>query len=81
MKSIRSVKVPQEQELYVNLRIGPYVCAEWNYGGFPVWLKFEEDIVFRDYSPPFMNAMQSWMKYLVSYLKPYFASNGGPVHA
>ena len=24
--------------LFVNLRIGPYVCAEWNYGGLPVWL-------------------------------------------
>jgi len=22
-------------DLYVTLRIGPYVCAEWNYGGFP----------------------------------------------
>ncbi|CAF1541268.1 unnamed protein product [Adineta steineri] len=21
--------------LFVNLRIGPYVCAEWDYGGFP----------------------------------------------
>ncbi|CAF4731114.1 unnamed protein product, partial [Rotaria magnacalcarata] len=24
--------------LFVNLRIGPYVCAEWNYGGLPAWL-------------------------------------------
>lgn len=23
--------------LYVVLRYGPYVCAEWNYGGFPAW--------------------------------------------
>ena len=21
--------------LFVNLRVGPYVCAEWNYGGLP----------------------------------------------
>ncbi|THU45870.1 hypothetical protein C4D60_Mb02t22530 [Musa balbisiana] len=28
----------QDAGLYVVLRIGPYVCAEWNYGGFPVWL-------------------------------------------
>ena len=25
--------------LYVNLRFGPYVCAEWNYGGVPVWIR------------------------------------------
>lgn len=71
----------QENELYVNLRIGPYVCAEWNYGGFPIWLKFLDGIVFRDYSAPFMTAMQNWMTYVVNYLKPYFASNGGPVRS
>ncbi len=29
---------PVKAGLFVNLRIGPYVCAEWNYGGLPVWL-------------------------------------------
>lgn len=24
--------------IFVNLRIGPYVCAEWTYGGIPAWL-------------------------------------------
>ena len=24
--------------LFINLRIGPYVCAEWTYGGIPAWL-------------------------------------------
>ena len=31
--------------LFVNLRIGPYVCAEWNYGGLPVWLNQVPNIV------------------------------------
>lgn len=66
----------------MTLRIGPYACAEWNYGGFPVWLKYlAEGIVFRDYSPPFMTAMQSWMTFLVNLLKPFFASQGGPVRS
>jgi hypothetical protein len=25
---------------FLLLIIGPYVCAEWNFGGFPVWLKY-----------------------------------------
>ncbi|GAM27988.1 hypothetical protein SAMD00019534_111640, partial [Acytostelium subglobosum LB1] len=69
----------QRQGLYVNLRIGPYVCAEWNYGGFPAWLRDVPGIVFRDYNEPFMNEMQTWMTYVVNYLRPYFASNGGPI--
>ncbi|KAJ1385183.1 Glycoside hydrolase, family 35 [Sesbania bispinosa] len=35
---IKFLKNVQEAGLYVVLRIGPYVCAEWNYGGFPMWL-------------------------------------------
>ncbi|GAM27991.1 hypothetical protein SAMD00019534_111670 [Acytostelium subglobosum LB1] len=69
----------QRQGLYVNLRIGPYVCAEWNYGGFPTWLRNVPGIVFRDYNEPFMNYMSAWMTFVVTYLKPYFASNGGPI--
>ncbi|KAF3670689.1 putative ADP-ribosylation factor GTPase-activating protein AGD5-like, partial [Capsicum annuum] len=37
---VRFVKTVQEAGLYVHLRIGPYACAEWNYGGFPMWLHF-----------------------------------------
>ncbi len=28
----------QQQGLYVLLRPGPYICAEWDFGGFPWWL-------------------------------------------
>lgn len=29
---VQFIKTVQKVGLYVNLRIGPYVCAEWNYG-------------------------------------------------
>ncbi|KAK3445334.1 hypothetical protein EUGRSUZ_A01181, partial [Eucalyptus grandis] len=35
---VRFIKTIQDAGLHAILRIGPYVCAEWNYGGFPVWL-------------------------------------------
>jgi hypothetical protein len=28
----------QQEGLYVVLRPGPYVCAEWDLGGYPAWL-------------------------------------------
>ncbi|EFA80090.1 glycoside hydrolase family 35 protein [Heterostelium album PN500] len=68
-----------ELGLYVTVRFGPYVCAEWNYGGFPFWLKEIDGIVFRDYNQPFMDQMSNWMTYIVNYLRPYYASNGGPI--
>jgi beta-galactosidase len=29
---VKFIKVVQQAGLYVHLRIGPYVCAEWNFG-------------------------------------------------
>lgn len=28
---------PQDLDLLVLLRPGPYICAEWDFGGFPWW--------------------------------------------
>ncbi|HEX7800145.1 MAG TPA: beta-galactosidase, partial [Asticcacaulis sp.] len=38
------VKLAQEEGLYVNLRPGPFVCAEWDGGGLPAWLFPTDDI-------------------------------------
>lgn len=64
------IEEAQRQGLFVILRVGPYgrkacvlsdlrVCAEWNYGGFPVWLRDVPGMVFRTYNEPFM-WQQSW---------------------
>ncbi|XP_020979890.1 beta-galactosidase 12-like [Arachis ipaensis] len=29
---VKFIKVVQQAGLYVNLRIGPYICSEWNFG-------------------------------------------------
>nr|KAJ0194160.1 hypothetical protein LSAT_V11C800452970 [Lactuca sativa] len=50
---VRFIKTVARNGLYVNLRIGPYVCAEWNFGGFSVWLKYVPSIRFRTDNEPF----------------------------
>ncbi|GFQ03387.1 beta-galactosidase [Phtheirospermum japonicum] len=47
------IKITQQAELFVHLRIGPYACAEWNFGGFLVWLKYVAGIEFRTENQPF----------------------------
>ena len=32
------VQLAHELDLLVLLRPGPYICAEWDFGGFPWWL-------------------------------------------
>ncbi|KAJ2078169.1 hypothetical protein H4R24_004673 [Coemansia sp. RSA 988] len=67
--------------LFVMLRIGPYVCAEWNFGGYPQWLRHEPDIVFRTYSEPFMREMKRFMSKVVEVVRPFMPENGGPIIA
>ncbi|XP_057749811.1 beta-galactosidase-like [Arachis stenosperma] len=78
---VRFVKLVQQAGLYVHLRIGPYVCAEWNFGGFPIWLKYVPGIEFRTDNGPFKAAMQKFTQKIVSLMKSegLFQSQGGPI--
>ncbi|CAI8593687.1 unnamed protein product [Vicia faba] len=78
---VRFIKTVQKVGLYVNLRIGPYVCAEWNFGGIPVWLKYVPGISFRTDNEPFKAAMQGFTQKIVQMMKSenLFQSQGGPI--
>lgn len=65
--------------LFVNFRIGPFVCAEWDYGGLPVWLNWVEGMVFRSYNYPWMASMVEFVDEIVGEIKPFLAKYGGPV--
>ena len=65
--------------LFVNLRIGPYICGEWTYGGLPVWLNQVPDMVLRSSSPAWEAAMKKFILEIVDYVTPYLAKNGGPI--
>ncbi|KAB2604573.1 beta-D-galactosidase 7 [Pyrus ussuriensis x Pyrus communis] len=78
---VRFIKTVQKAGLFLHLRIGPYVCAEWNFGGFPVWLKYVPGISFRTDNGPFKVAMQGFTQKIVQMMKneKLFASQGGPI--
>ncbi|XP_020873311.1 beta-galactosidase 12 isoform X4 [Arabidopsis lyrata subsp. lyrata] len=78
---VKFIKLVQQAGLYVHLRIGPYVCAEWNFGGFPVWLKYVPDMVFRTDNEPFKAAMQKFTEKIVGMMKEekLFETQGGPI--
>ncbi|GLT47818.1 hypothetical protein SLA2020_214800 [Shorea laevis] len=78
---VRFIKLVQQAGLYVHLRIGPYVCAEWNFGGFPVWLKYVPGIEFRTDNEPFKAAMKGFTEKIVNMMKAekLFEPQGGPI--
>ncbi len=72
-------KVAQEYGLYVILRVGPYICAETNYGGLPAWLRDVPGMQMRTFNQPFMHEMERWVHLVIEYLHSMFVSNGGPI--
>ncbi|KAL2328626.1 hypothetical protein Fmac_022053 [Flemingia macrophylla] len=78
---VRFVKAVAAAGLYVHLRIGPYACAEWNYGGFPLWLHFIPGIQFRTDNEPFKAEMKRFTAMIVDMMRKenLYASQGGPI--
>ncbi|XP_043708583.1 beta-galactosidase-like [Telopea speciosissima] len=78
---IKFFKTVQEAGLYGILRIGPYVCAEWNYGGFPVWLHNLPGIELRTDNQVYKDEMQTFTTKIVDMVKKanLFAPQGGPI--
>ncbi|CAD5111240.1 DgyrCDS569 [Dimorphilus gyrociliatus] len=66
--------------LLVLLRPGPYICAEWDFGGFPSWLiQQNASTVLRTSDPRFMKPAVRWLSFLYEKLKKYTYCNGGPI--
>ncbi|CAI0542297.1 unnamed protein product [Linum tenue] len=78
---VQFIKLAAKAGLYVHLRIGPYVCAEWNYGGFPLWLHFIPGIQLRTDNEPYKAEMKRFTAKIVDLMKKekLYASQGGPI--
>jgi beta-galactosidase len=73
------IREAQQEGLYVILRPGPYVCAEWEFGGYPAWLLKDPTTVVRSSDPKFMVPATRWIKRLGQELAPLQIGNGGPI--
>ncbi len=73
------IREAQSLGLWVNLRPGPYSCAEWEWGGFPAWLLKDHGIVVRSTDPKFMEPARRWLLRLGKELAPLQIDHGGPI--
>lgn len=71
-------KIVQEEDLWLIIRPGPYVCAEWELGGIPPYLLRIPDIKLRCMDPRYMAAAERYISKLAEVIKPYLVTNGGP---
>ncbi len=73
------VRIAQELGLWVIIRPSPYICAEWEFGGFPAWLLSQDGMRFRCNYEPYMKEFLSYFDELLPRLAPLQITHGGPI--
>ncbi len=72
-------QIVQEEGLFLIVRPGPYVCAEWELGGIPPYLLRIPDIKVRCMDPRYMTAAERYIGKLAEVIKPFMVTKGGPL--
>ena len=75
----RFVRLAQDEGMWVLLRPGPYVCAEWDFGGLPSYLLRDPELRIRGLYPPYMAAAERYIRALAREVRPLMVGNGGPI--
>ncbi|XP_044259368.1 beta-galactosidase-1-like protein 2 [Tribolium madens] len=73
--------IAQEEDLFAIIRPGPYICSEWEFGGFPSWLLRQKDIKLRTSDPTYMKFVTRYFNILLSLLTIFQFTHGGPIIA
>ena len=73
------IKLCRQENMWVLFRPGPYVCAEWDFGGLPPYLLKIPDIKVRCMDPRYMKAVNDYLTQLSKIIKPLLITNSGPI--
>ena len=78
---VKFLKIAEKLGLYAIVRPGPYICAEWDFGGLPAWLLKDRDLQVRCMYKPYTDAVESYYRAIFEKLVPLQYSNGGNIIA
>ncbi|MCK9411820.1 MAG: beta-galactosidase [Prolixibacteraceae bacterium] len=73
------IRLVHEEGMFFMLRPGPYVCAEWDFGGLPSYLLSIPDIKVRCMDPRYTEAVERYIKTLALQVKDFQVTKGGPI--
>ena len=73
------IQMAREEGLWVILRPSPYVCAEWEFGGYPYWLQNEPGLIVRSRESQYLAAYKDYILHLGRQLAPLQVNHGGNI--
>lgn len=69
----------KELGLYSIVRVGPYYCAEWDQGGYPIWLRFKPGLRVREPNAEFEKYVDRFFDRLLPIVMKHQINKGGSV--
>jgi hypothetical protein len=72
------VKLVKEMGFFMIARPGPYVCAEWERGGFPSWVAAKR-FPLRTNHPESIKTSQHWFDQVLPVIQRHQITLGGPI--
>lgn len=79
-KNLREyIQTAAELDMMVILRPGPYVCAEWEFGGYPWWLQNIPGMEIRRDNPEFLKRTKMYIDRLYKEVGDLQVTKGGPI--
>jgi hypothetical protein len=73
------LRLCKQLKLLVIARPGPYICAEWTFGGFPAWMHAKGIKHLRTSDAAYMAAADHYLDKVLGILAKHQVSQGGPV--
>lgn len=75
------IKIAEKLGLWVIVRPGPYICAEWENGGLPSWLMNKEGLRLRCMNKAYLAALEPFLNEVLTRLKKLQYTANGPIIA
>ena len=73
------IEIAREEGLLAIVRPGPYICAEWEFGGLPWWLQTLDDMEIRCQNKIYMERFEKYLGALFDQIRPHLVTNGGNI--
>ena len=75
----RFLRLIADEGMYAIVRPGPFICAEWDNGGFPGWLFRDPSVGVRTSEPLYVAAVTDYLRQVLEIVEPLQVQHGGPV--
>ena len=73
------IRMAEKEGLMVIVRPGPYICAEWEFGGLPWWIQTKPNMEIRCMNKEYIHCFERYLDQLFEQIRPLLCTNGGPI--